>query len=68
MRPHERRQTAAYPYFKLAVWDERLLTWRDGNKAFADESSALQTAPLGTRVRLSRVEANGRVDFDPFIA
>ena len=66
MRPFERRSGRAYPYFKLAVWDERAFTWRDGKRAFASEAEANRQAPKGAKCRISRVDEAGRTDLEPF--
>lgn len=45
MKPHERRQAGAYPYYKLAAWDERLQTFRDGK----DSHETLEVGSLPIR-------------------
>lgn len=66
MKAHERRSADAFPYFKLAAWDERSFTWKDGKVAFPSEGEARGAATRAGRYRLSRVEASGRVDLEPF--
>lgn len=66
MKPYERRTTAAYPYFKLAVWDAQLCVWRDGKVAFATKYDAMDTIRLPGRYRISMVTERGRVDHEPF--
>lgn len=66
MKPYERRATAAYPYFKLATWDARNLTWRDGKRVQETEAAARSEARTPGRYRISRIEEAGRVDLPPF--
>lgn len=66
MKPHERRAANAYPYFKIAAWDERSFTWRDGKRAFPSEAAAKAEAKIPGKYRLSRVEDYGRIDLEPF--
>lgn len=33
-RPHERRATGAYPYFRLSVWDPISMVYRDKPKPY----------------------------------
>ena len=66
MKPHQRRQEAAYPYYKIATWDARLCTFRDGKVAFASETDALQSVRGPGRYRVSTVTADGRKDAQAF--
>jgi len=66
MKPHERRQCDAYPYFKLAAWDARSFTFRDGKQAHPSESAAKQEARKPGKYRVSVVTAAGRTDLEPF--
>ena len=66
MKPHQRRHTTAYPYYKLAVWDDRSMTFRDGKVAFATEDCATSAATAPGRYRLSVVTESGRRDLAPF--
>lgn len=67
MRPFERRQSAAYPYFKLARWNAVSLTWQDGKQAYPSEARAISDAMPPGRFRVSRVDGPGsRADFQPF--
>ncbi len=68
MKPHERRAADAYPYFKLAVWDARSFTFRDGRLAYASEAYARAEACRHGkgRYRVSVVTEIGRQDLDPF--
>lgn len=66
MKPYQRRQAAAYPYYKLAVWDARSLTFRDGKVAYRDAASAALDAAVPGRYRISVVTADGRRDLEPF--
>lgn len=67
MKQHERRQSNAYPYFKLATFDERSFTFRDGKVAYPTDSDAIQAAKKPGKYRLSVVTENGRNDLEPFI-
>jgi len=68
MKPHERRATGNYPYYKLAVWVPRLLVFRDGSLAYNTATAAQREAErFGTgRYRISVVTADGRRDLEPF--
>lgn len=69
MKPYERRAAGRYPYFKLAVWDARALTWRDGAQAFDLEAAARNLAwKKGPgRYRISTIKETGeRSDGQPF--
>lgn len=67
MKPYERRAADAYPYYKLAVWNERAFTWHDGKKAFPTEEEARRAAPKGAKCRVSRITEAGREDLEPFV-
>lgn len=72
MKPHKRRMACAYPYYKLATWDDVSKTWRDGKKAFPTIGSACEAANDGQgggsgRFRVSVVTEDGRNDIWPFI-
>ena len=67
MKPHERRAAGAYPYFKLAVWDPRHCTFKDGRGTFDTERAARAAARAPGKYRISRVtEDLGRIDLEPF--
>lgn len=75
MKKYQRREAGFYPYFKLATWDARSFTFRDGKQSFPDETSAKEQAAnlrkqgcLGpnTKCRVSKVTADDRVDLEPF--
>ena len=68
MKPHERRQAGAYPYFKLATWQPRSFTFFDGKRALKSEAACHDEAKgLGPgKYRISVVTADGRQDLDPF--
>lgn len=67
MKPYERIAANAYPYFKLATWDARSLTFRDGKHARLTEGDARQDARQPGTYRVSVVTAAGRTDLEPFI-
>jgi hypothetical protein len=66
MKPHERRQAQAYPYYKLATFDTRSVTFRDGKQAHASEAAAKAAATKPGRYRISEITDNGRRDLEPF--
>lgn len=66
MRTHERLAANAFPYYKLATWDARSFTWRDGKAAFPILAEALGAARRPGRYRISEVTAIGRTDREPF--
>lgn len=68
MKPHERRAAGNYPYYKIAVWDRRSLTFKDGYLAFNTEAAARREAERygAGRYRISEVTADGRRDLEPF--
>lgn len=67
MKPYERRTANAYPYFKLATWDARNMTWRAGKAIFATEDEARASAKTG-RFRVTRVTEAGHEELPPFDA
>jgi len=66
MKHYERRQQQAFPYYKLATWDARSLTFRDGKVAYATPADATKAAKKPGRYRLSIVTENGRSDLESF--
>lgn len=66
MKPHERRSARAYPYYKVATWDARSHTWRDGKTAHATQRDAIESITTPGRYRLSIVSERGRHDLEPF--
>ncbi len=59
MKPYERRAANAYPYYKLAVWDERNCTWREVKGTFETADRAANACPKGQRGRVSRFNEDG---------
>jgi len=66
MKPYERRQKEAYPYFRLATWNSRLCVWHEGRAVFEMEAAARNSASRPGRYRISRIDENGRTDLEPF--
>jgi hypothetical protein len=68
MRPFERREsgTDTYPRFKLATWDARNQTWKDGKSVQMTEESCRLTARKPGRYRMSRIDETGYSDLDFF--
>ena len=66
MRPHERR-AAGTVYYKLATFDPRSFTFRDGKTGYATEAEARAAAKQPGRYRVSVVPPDGRrQDLEPF--
>jgi hypothetical protein len=68
MKPYERRAAgiADRPYFKLATWDARNMTWRAGKRALATEAEAMATARRPGRYRVERFDERGSRVLEPF--
>ena len=67
MKPHQRRTEGNYPYYKLAVWDARSFTYRDGKVAYDTAEDALAEAEKSPgKYRISAVLVDGRDDLAPF--
>jgi hypothetical protein len=66
MKPYQLRQAGIREYFKLAIWDARSFTFRDGKVAFATEQEARDAACKPGKYRISVVSADGRRDLEPF--
>jgi hypothetical protein len=68
MKPYERRAAgiADRPYFKLATWDARNMTWRAGKRALATEAEARSQAVPGGRYRIERFDEGGSAVLEPF--
>jgi hypothetical protein len=67
--PNGRNYTAGiYSYFKLAVFDPRLFTFRDGKETFRTGAEAEAAANVNGTYRVSgvRPDGGGRWDFEPF--
>jgi len=71
MKAYERREAehngqSAYPFFKLARWDERFQAWTAGKTIQATEESCRRLAKKPGRYRISRFEPSGPVNQEPF--
>jgi hypothetical protein len=66
MKPYERRAADAWPYFKLATWDARTMTWKAGKRVLATEAEARDAALPGGRYRIERFEERGSRIMEPF--
>lgn len=67
MKAYERRERGAYPFFKLAVWDERNCVWKAGKVLFETEVRARASARKPGRYRLTRFEDGGsKSESEPF--
>ncbi len=63
LRQFERRAAGAFPYYKLAQWNQRSFTYSDGKVAFATEAEAREAARKPGQYRVSSVHEDGsRVD------
>jgi hypothetical protein len=68
MKPYERRAAGAYPFFKLAVWDVHMGTWRAGKRIHPTEQAARAEARPGGRYRVSRFTEGGAEELPAFEA
>lgn len=66
MKAYQRREVGSEAYFKLAVYDPRSMTFRDGKVAYATEAEARAAANQPGRYRISRVDGRDRTDHIPF--
>lgn len=68
MKPHERRQVGAYPYYVLAKWNDKLQCFQDSKKTYVNVQNAVRKAEEKRgRYRVSQVnEKHERLDFTPF--
>lgn len=66
MRAFERRERAAYPFFKLASWDDMMMMWKAGKTIQETETECRKLAKKPGRYRISRFEESGPVNLDPF--
>lgn len=66
MKPYQRRQAGTSTYYKLATWDARSFTYRDGKVAFTTEAEAIQSVTGPGKYRVSVVTSDGRKDLTPF--
>jgi hypothetical protein len=66
MKMYERRESGVAEYFKLATFDPRVMTWRDGKVQFDSESEARKAARRSGQYRVSRVADGHRMDLEPF--
>ena len=53
-------------YFKLAVWDAKSFTFRDGKRGFDTEADARAAANKPGQYRISTISQSGRSDGLPF--
>lgn len=65
-RGFERRAAGTATYYKLATWDARSFTFKDGKVAFETRAEAGWAATKPGRYRISEVSDSGRTDFEPF--
>jgi hypothetical protein len=66
MRPFERRAANAYPFFKLAAWDDAFGVWKAGKRLYPTEAEARASARSPGRYRVTRVTEGGREELAPF--
>lgn len=66
MKAYQRRETNAYPYFKLSTWDVRNMTWRAGKSTLSSESEARSTACRPGRYRIEKFDQGGSSVLEPF--
>ena len=68
MRAFERREAGAYPYYRLARWDDRNCYWKQVRGMGGTEAEAAALAPAPGRYRVTRIERDGSVILEPFTA
>ena len=66
MKNYERRASGNTVWFKLATWEDRSYTWKDGRIAFGSEAEARAAARKPGKYRVSRVVDGARTDLEPF--
>lgn len=68
MKHHERRTlgNGTFTYYKLATWDARSFTYRDGKVAYDTLQDATNAARKPGTYRVSVVTPDGRTDMQPF--
>ena len=59
MKPFERRAANAYPYFRLAVKDQRTLCLRQLPGVFETEAAARRAATKPGQYAIGRIDENG---------
>jgi hypothetical protein len=66
VKRYERRETGAYPYFKLATWDGRVMAWRAGRATTPTREAAEAMAHTPGRYRVEQFDECGGSIGDPF--
>jgi hypothetical protein len=66
MRGFERRESGSYPYFKLATWDDRSMTYRAGKVTFPTDGEAKRAAVRPGRYRIESFEESTSSTGEPF--
>lgn len=68
MKPYQRREQTAYPYYRVAIWCDRSLCWHDLKKPHPTKEAARnQALAFGPgRYRISEIDEHGRFDLEPF--
>lgn len=68
MKMYQYRNIGQSRYFKLAVWDARSFTFRDGKVAYATAEDARKAAKKSGKYRISCVytDTGAREDYAPF--
>jgi hypothetical protein len=66
VKPYQRRQAGTFPYYKLATWEPRSFTFKDGKQAFTSREAAIAAVPGPGKYRVSVVTAAGRTDETTF--
>jgi len=49
-----------FPYYKVQLWDEVSLCWRDVQRTYSTRATALAAMPAGKTARLMRIDEAGR--------
>ncbi len=66
MKPHERRQQNAYPYYSLSKWNVKINCWQAGKRIYETERQAIADAKQKGRYRVVKITEHGREDLEPF--
>jgi hypothetical protein len=52
--------------YKLAQWEERSFTFKDGKRSFPTVEAAKASVTAAGKYRISEITRDGRKDFEPF--
>lgn len=66
MKPYERRQAAAYPAFRLAVWSDISFTYMENRKLHESVDAAKLAAKKPGKYRLTKVDIGSQEVLEDF--